>query len=270
LRGHSACSGTRTFPIPGRSTTISRCESSAQSREGSEGGRGQAAGRRAARRAAFIRENLRLLPVPSLPEIRLYTAHPASGLHRFSRADGPEALPPYWAYPWAGGLALARHVLDHPEIAAGRRVLDLGTGSGLVAIAAAKAGAAAVSAADIDRNAVAAGRLNAAANGVAVAFSHSDLTAGPPPSADLVLAGDLYYDPSLAERVTAFLDRCLAVGIAVLIGDPWRAHLPRARLRAIAEYRVPDFGETAATRPSAVLALEPAAASRRRSSHPPK
>jgi predicted nicotinamide N-methyase len=221
--------------------------------------------------ARFVRDNLRLASVPSLPEIRLYTAHPESGLRRLSQADGPEAPPPYWAYPWAGGLTLARHVLNHPEIVAGRRVLDLGTGSGLVAIAAAKAGAGAVSAADIDRNAIAAAGLNAAANGVAITLVHGDLTAGPPPPADLVLAGDLYYDPSLAVRVTAFLDRCIAAGVEVLIGDPWRAHLPRARLRAIAEYRVPDFGETAATRPGAVLALEPAAASRRRRSpHPRK
>jgi len=211
----------------------------------------------------FIRENTRLVPVRSLPEIRLHTAHQSTGLWRLGETDddGPEPPPPYWAFPWAGGMALARHILDRPETVAGRRVLDLGAGSGLVAIAAAKAGASAVIAAEIDRYAIAALGLNAAANGVAVAVIAHDVTAGPPPAVDLVAVGDLYYERELADRVTAFLDRCLAAGIEVLIGDPRRAYLPYERLRILAEYAVPDVGETEdeshTTKPSAVFALEP-------------
>jgi len=213
----------------------------------------------------FIQSNTRIAPVPSLPEIRLHTAHEATGLWRLGAladrdADPP---PPYWAFPWAGGLALARHILNRPTTVAGRRVLDLGAGSGLVAIAAALAGASPVSAADVDPYAVAAIGLNAAANGVAVGAIADDLTAGPPPAVDLVLAADVFYELDLARRMTAFLDRCLAAGIEVLIGDPGRVYLPRARLRLIAEYRVPDVGdvEGAVKKPSAVFALAPDRAS---------
>ncbi len=209
----------------------------------------------------FIRANMRLAPVPSLPEIRLHTAHRASGLWRLGEPDenGSDPPAPYWAFPWAGGMALARHILDRPETVAGRRVLDLGAGSGLVAIAAAMAGAGEVIAAEIDRYAVAAIGINAAANGVAVVVVGDDLTAGPPLAVDLVVAGDLFYERELADRVTAFLDRCLAAGIEVLVGDPGRVHLPRSRLRLLAEYAVPDVGEAvnAATKPSAVFAFEP-------------
>lgn len=201
----------------------------------------------------FIRANLTLAPVPALPEISLYAAHRSSGLRRLTMgsADPP---PPYWAYPWAGGAALARHVLDRPDTVAGRRVLDLGAGSGIVAIAAAKAGAAEVTAAEIDPHGLAAIRLNAVANGVEIRAIAGDLTAGPPPEADLVLVGDLFYASGLAARVTAFLDRCLASGIEVLVGDPRRADLPRARLRLLVEYVVPDFG--AAATASAVFAFD--------------
>jgi predicted nicotinamide N-methyase len=219
----------------------------------------------ASRAVQFIRENMHITPVPSLPEIRLYTAHPASGLWRLADPDADGSVPPYWAYQWAGGVALARHILDRPETVSGRRVLDLGAGSGLVGIAAAKAGASTVIAAEIDRYGVAAIGLNAAANGVALAVAGDDLTAGPPPQVDVVAVGDLYYDLDLAGRVTAFLDCCLAAGIDVLIGDPGRAHLPRSRLRLIAEYPVPDFGEVKglATNASAVYALVPAGNPRR-------
>lgn len=204
---------------------------------------------------AFIQANLPLEPTPGVPEIRLHRAGPRSGLMRLAEAD-PDFGSPYWARPWGGGLALARHLLDHPATAAGRRVLDLGAGSGLVAIAAMMAGAAKVLAADVDPYAVAATRLNAAANGVAVEAVHGDFTAGAPPEAELILVGDLFYDANLAARVFAFLERCAATGAQVLIGDPWRAFLPADRLRAVAEYPVADFGDPDGTaRAAAVFAF---------------
>ena len=208
----------------------------------------------------FIRANLHVLPVPSIPEIRLYTAHPASGLRRLAGPGDADPPSPYWAYPWAGGAALARHFLDRPQAVKSRRVLDLGSGSGLVAIAAAKAGAGEVIAADIDPNAMAALGLNAAENDVAIAGLCADITAGPPPAVDLVAVGDLFYEQNLAGRVTGFLDRCLAAGVEVLVGDPYRAWLPRERLRLIAEYAVADFGDIkgAAARPSGVFRFEAA------------
>ena len=158
----------------------------------------------------FIRAHMRVAPVPTIPEIRLYMAHQGSGLWRLGEPyeDGSEPPAPYWAFPWAGGLALARHILERPDTVAGRRVLDLGSGSGLVAIAAAMSGAREVMAADVDRYAVAAIGLNAAENGVAIAALGSDLTTGRAPAVDLVMTGDLFYERELAERVTAFLTRC--------------------------------------------------------------
>jgi predicted nicotinamide N-methyase len=205
--------------------------------------------------AGFIKANMRLQPVPAVPQIRLYTAHPASNLWRLTgkRGEGP---PPYWAYVWAGGAVLARHFLDRPESVRGRRVLDLGAGGGIVGIAAMKAGAASVIAAEIDRNGIAAIGLNASANGVTIEIMHRDLTrSDPPPGIDLVAVGDLFYAAGLAKRVTRFLDNCLATGAEVLVGDPGRAFLPRARLEPVAEYAVPDFGEGgAAPKPSTVFA----------------
>ncbi|MCF6115023.1 50S ribosomal protein L11 methyltransferase [Mesorhizobium muleiense] len=216
---------------------------------------------------------MRIAPVVALPEIRLYAAHPASGLWRLTRPqgraaepeeeaneadeDGPEPQPPYWAYAWAGGAVLARYILDRPETVAGLRVLDLGAGSGLVGIAAARAGASEVIASEIDRNGVAALCLNAAANGVEITVVGEDITAGPPPPVDVVAAGDLFYRQDLANRVIPFLDRCLAAGINVLIGDPGRAYLPRSRLHLLAEYQVPDVGQGTATKPSGVFSFEP-------------
>ena len=185
-----------------------------------------------------------LASVRAIPELRLHGAHSGSGLRRLAEID-PDAPAPYWAFSWGGGLALARHVLDHPETVAGLAVLDLGAGSGLVAIAAAKAGARAVTAVEIDPFGCAAIPLNAAANGVAVALVTSDITAGPPPVVDLILAGDVFYDAAVGEKMLPFLDRCRAAGIAVLIGDPGRIPLPRHRLRQIAEYAVGDVGEPA-------------------------
>lgn len=230
-------------------------------------GKAQQGGRiaRSKRRArpdpyAFVRENTRLLPVPSLPEIRLHTAHEATGLWRLAEADTADPPAPYWAFPWAGGMALARHLLDHPETVSGKRVLDLGAGSGLVAIAAMKAGARCATAAEIDPYAIAAIAFNAAANDVAVIVQGDDITGGPAPAVDLVAVGDLFYEQNLATLVTAYLDRCLAAGIDVLIGDPWRAYLPHGRVQLIAEYSVPDVGEVenTATKLSGVFALTPA------------
>lgn len=173
----------------------------------------------------------------------LHKAGPKSGLWRLAEAD--EAFGnPYWAYHWGGGLALARYVLDHPEAVAGKRVLDLGAGSGLVGIAALKSGAASVLAADVDPYAMAALELNAAANGVVIETRLGDLTQSEPPEADVVLVGDLFYTEDLAMNVTRFLDRCLAKGVDVRVGDPWRAFLPRARLRLLKEYPGFDFGST--------------------------
>ncbi|WP_184466503.1 class I SAM-dependent methyltransferase [Rhizobium esperanzae] len=191
--------------------------------------------------ASFIQANLPISPVPAIPDILLHTAGPASGLWRLAGRRETD-LPPYWAYPWAGGAVLARHLLDRPEVVAGRRVLDLGAGSGLVAIAAAKAGAAAVTAVDVDANAIAAIGLNAAINGVDITAIAADIIEASLPETDLLVVGDLFYDPALALKVMVFLRRCQASGIEVLIGDPERAHLPQRELRRIATHAVADFG----------------------------
>ncbi|MDG4873779.1 methyltransferase [Mesorhizobium sp. WSM4935] len=215
--------------------------------------------------ADFIKTNMRLAPAPSVPEVQLYQAHPGSGLRRLLEPDDDndgieaEPQPPYWAYAWAGGAVLARYILDRPSIVAGKRVLDLGAGSGLVGIAAAKAGARMVIAAEIDGNGVVALRLNAEANGVAIQIRDEDVTAGPPPAADLVLAGDIFYAQDVGQRMAPFLDRCLGAGIDVLVGDPGRAWLPRSRLCLLGEYHVPDVGGNGGSepRPSAVFAFVP-------------
>jgi predicted nicotinamide N-methyase len=189
--------------------------------------------------AAFITTNLRLTPLPDLGDIALSLAHRGSGLARL--AEQREGAAPYWAYVWGGGAALARYVLDRPEAVAGRRVLDLGAGSGLVAIAAARSGAALISACDVDLFARAAIALNATANGVRVAVLAGSPLDGPAPEGiDLILAGDVFYDAAVAERMTAFLDRCVAAGVSALIGDPFRGHLPLPRLELLSEYTVAD------------------------------
>jgi predicted nicotinamide N-methyase len=191
--------------------------------------------------AAFIRANTALKPVALVPEITLHLADEAVPLWQATEAElGRIQLPPpFWAFAWAGGQALARYVLDHADQFAGKRVLDLASGSGLVAIAAAKAGAM-VTAADIDPFAVAAIALNAAVNDVAVAALSADLLDGaPPPGLDIVLVGDVFYEQGLAARTLAFLDRCAAAGARVLIGDPGRSYLPQARLAPLASFAVP-------------------------------
>lgn len=205
--------------------------------------------------AAFIRMNLPVAPVPGVPEIELHKASPQSGLMRLARQDEDGFGAPYWAHYWAGGLALARYVLDNPGAVAGRRVLDLGAGSGLVGIAAAKAGAREVVAAEVDAYAVAALKLNMKLNRVSISVLLADLTGGPPPETDVILVGDLFYAEELAERVTAFLDRCSNRGIRALVGDPWRAWLPGSRLKELARYVVTEGGSRSA-RPSGVFAFE--------------
>jgi len=215
----------------------------------------------------FVRVNTRLGAAPYLPEIRLHLAdEPFALWEQTERAlDRVGLPPPFWAFAWAGGQALARYILDHPETVSGRTVLDLGSGSGLVAIAAARAGAAAVTAAEIDPLANAAIQLNAQANGVTIAAAGADLLAtGPtqvgPPDGDVVLAGDVFYAKPLADRVLPFLDRASAHGGQVLIGDPGRSYLPRSRFHPLASYDVPVIRalEDAARKPAAVWRLVPA------------
>ncbi|EEP70794.1 methyltransferase [Micromonospora sp. ATCC 39149] len=185
-------------------------------------------------------DRLRLVPTPFVPEVRLHLAEDAIvWWARMEAAAGHALPPPYWASAWAGGQALARHLLDHPELAAGRRVLDLAAGSGLVAIAAALAGAALVVANDIDPYAVAAVTVNARANRVAVVATGEDLLDSDGGDADLLVAGDVFYDRELAARVLPFLRRAAARGSRVLVGDPGRGHLPRNLLDAVTSYRVP-------------------------------
>jgi len=195
-------------------------------------------------RKAFILANTRLKPVPLVPEISLYVADAAVPIWRKTEEelDAIGLPPPYWAFAWAGGQALARHVLDHPDIVAGKRVLDLAAGSGLVAIAAAMAGAAPVVAADIDAFTEAAIALNTEANNVYVEIIMQDLldrAVPDTPRYDVILVGDLFYERDTAARALAFLDRNAAIGTRVLIGDPGRTYLPKARLTLLAEYSVP-------------------------------
>lgn len=189
---------------------------------------------------AFIRTETRLRPVPLVPEIRLHVADEAVPIwHRTEEELGEMGLPPpFWAFAWAGGQALARHVLDHPDAVKGKRVLDFASGSGLVGIAAMKAGAAQVTCADIDPFARAAIALNGAENGVAVAAADTDLI-GRDDGWETVLAGDIAYERDLSERVFAWLFALAARGAGVLVGDPGRTYLPRDRLERLAEYAVP-------------------------------
>jgi predicted nicotinamide N-methyase len=189
---------------------------------------------------AFIRANLPLRPVPFVPEIRLHKADARSGLNRLADAD-EDFGSPYWAHYWGGGLALARYLLDHAALVRDQSLLDLGTGSGIVAIAAALAGAGQVQAADVDPYAIAAARLNAAANGVEIATVLADLTLRPPSPADVLVIGDLFYDPDTAPRVLNLTRKHAAMGALVLIGDPMRAHLPLESLDEVARYSVSEL-----------------------------
>lgn len=204
----------------------------------------------------FVREKLRLQAVPSLPEITLYQAHAGSGL-RLSAGSAP----PYWAYVWAGGAALARHFLDHPNLVAGRSVLDLGAGSGLVGIAAAKAGANRIMAVESDPTGQAALMVNAEANGVTIEIVSLGGGACNRPVPELVAAGDVFYSAEVATWATGQLERVHGAGATVLVGDPGRAFLPWDRLQALAAYPVSDFGSGSRLQTSQVFAWQPEAAS---------
>lgn len=179
---------------------------------------------------------------PLVDEVTLLLA---DDIHRtWSQVD--EEAPPFWAFAWAGGQALARHVLDHPDVVAGRRVLDLASGSGIVAIAAARAGAAHVVASDSDARARVAARRNAALNGVAVEVVGDLVGEGAGEvelDVDVVLAGDVFYEQPMVRLVLEFLDEATGAGIDVLVGDPGREYLPRRRVTALATYEVPGTGD---------------------------
>jgi predicted nicotinamide N-methyase len=195
-------------------------------------------------RRGFILDNTRLQRPPHTPEIALHLADEVTPLWKLTEEElGELGLPPpFWAFAWAGGQALARYLLDHPETVRGRHVIDMASGSGLVAIAAAKAGAAAVTAYDVDPAAAEAIRLNAAANAVtvlAVCADVLDTESLPAAGTDLVLVADAFYQPELARKVIRFVERGHARGAGVLVGDFGRAYLPRDRLTSLASYDVP-------------------------------
>jgi len=194
----------------------------------------------AASARAFVLRHTRLRPVPDIEGIRLHLADEVLPLWHATQVEtGDDDAPlPYWAFAWAGGLAIARHLEAHPEAVAGRRVFDIGSGSGLVAIAALRAGATEATAADIDSYAAAAIPLNARANRYRVAVIHRDVLDEDPPDVDVILAGDCWYEVSLATRIVPWLSRAHDQGIDVLLGDPGRRYLPADGLVERATYEV--------------------------------
>lgn len=195
--------------------------------------------------AAFVRERTAIEAPPLVPEISLHLASAVTPLwlatEEALEADGMEA--PYWAFAWSGGQALARHFLDHADMVAGKRVLDIGAGSGIAAIAATIAGAAAVTAADTDLFACAAIRLNAALNGAEVTVTEDDLIADPDAGWEVIVAGDVCYQRHMAGRFTAWLKARAKGGAVVLLADPGRAYRPEDGLEEIARYQVPTSRE---------------------------
>lgn len=187
----------------------------------------------------FIRRHALLAPAPFVPEISLFQADDMLDL--WQRVVDREAgrPPPYWAFAWAGGQAVARLLLDHPDLVAAKTVLDLGAGSGLCAIAAARAGAIHVRAVDVDPYCGEAVALNAEANGVVVEFALADLLGEPAPDVDVILAGDVCYEEPFADRALAWLAEAYRRGVTVLIGDPSRSHFPHHLMVRMAGYDVP-------------------------------
>jgi predicted nicotinamide N-methyase len=190
-------------------------------------------------RTEFVLSATRLAPVPFVEEISLHLGADIYEVWRGTElhADHSDLAPPFWAFAWPGGQALARYLLDHPGLVSGRSVLDVGCGSGLVAIAAAKAGAAAVVASDTDPFARTAVQLNARANRVAVSMVRDVLASTY--QADVVLAGDVWYEQGLSNLVMSFLDRAAVAGAEVLAGDIGRRYFPRDRFHPVASYQVP-------------------------------
>ncbi len=188
----------------------------------------------------FIRANTDIMAPPHVPEVRMHLAGEAHELWLKTEEELEEIglPPPFWAFAWAGGQGLARHVLDHPELVAGKRVIDFASGSGLVAIAAMKAGAASVLAVDIDPWTATAIRLNAELNGVDVVSSAKDVIGGAC-DADVYLAGDVFYDRAFADRLIPWFSALVDEGADVFVGDPGRAYCPRDRLQMLATYQVP-------------------------------
>ncbi|CCG03885.1 class I SAM-dependent methyltransferase [Blastococcus saxobsidens] len=201
----------------------------------------------------FVRAHTRPVRPALVPEVELLVAADVVALWEAMETQHGRTStdPPFWAAAWPGGQALARYVLDHPELVAGRTVLDLGAGSGLVAVAAARAGAAAVLASDVDPFALTAVTVNAELNGTPGITPVGDVLGDEPPDVGVILAGDVCYDREMTDRVLPFLDAARAGGAEVLIGDPGRIYLPEDRLAALAVYDVPDT-EPSPTRPAAV------------------
>ena len=211
--------------------------------------------------AEFVLAHTRVRPAPYVPEVRLHLAEDSLEVWEATQVavDRGEVPPPFWAFVWAGGQALARHLLDRPEVARGRRVVDIATGSGLVAVAAAQAGAAEVSACDVDELAVAAARLNARLNGVTVDAQRADARDVDVAAGTLVTVGDVFYDEKIAAVMLAALTRLAGAGAEVLVGDPHRAYLPVDRLDVVASYEVDvetDI-EDAPVKPAVVTRLRP-------------
>lgn len=196
-------------------------------------------------KTAFIRAETKVKGVPHVPELRLHLADEAMSLWQKTEDElGDLGLPPpFWAFAWAGGQALARYILDHPDEARGKSVIDFACGSGLVGIAAMKAGARSCLCVDIDLFAIEATRLNASLNAVNVETKAIDMTTGAPPPVDILFCGDVFYDREMAEKVIGFLDLAIEAGTQVLVGDPGRSYLPKNRLGHLATYEVPVVGD---------------------------
>ena len=204
------------------------------------------------RAESFIAQRLTLRALPFRPDISIYTPTPQSGLIGWLASEGLDDIPPYWAYAWGGGAALSLYLRDHPQELAGKSVLDFGAGSGLVGLAAAKAGASQIWAMDADPVARVALQLNAAANQAEIALWELPHL----PDAAIVLAGDVFYDPAIVADTLPLLETAAKRGARVLVGDPFRRSLPLDRLEPLATYQVDDMGGTAPVR-AGVFALHP-------------
>ena len=204
---------------------------------------------------AFVIRHTRLQPVPGLDDIRLHLSDDVFAVwHAVQEVSGdPDAPIPFWAFAWGGGMAIAHYLRDHSSVVAGKVVLDIASGSGLCAIAAIRAGAARVTAVDIDPRAIAAINLNASANDVRLDARLTDLLEDDPPKVDVILAGDCWYEEDFGTRVTAWLKRAHQAGTEVLIGDPGRRYLDASAVKELARYDVrsttdlEDLGRTTAT-----------------------